>query len=191
MRSRRRPGDRSGCGGDGQSPSCRSSSLVHIADNSHVLSFRVDVTSLKTYGSALPPKPRGIQNASTFTGFCTKHDIFRPLENAPFTATSEQCFLLAYHALARELYLKTNSRLHYQTRLPKLASQHGLHHPFVLHGAASAQGTADGERDLTSHKRNYDRAPLASDHSSIKSYVIELATPPPVMCSGAFIPEHL
>ena len=45
-------------------------------------------------------------------------------------------------------------------------------------------------RDLSSHKRDYDRSLLASDHSGIKSYVIELAAPPPVMCSGAFIPEH-
>ena len=168
------------------------SSLGRIAENGHVLSFRPDITNLKTHGTAIPPKPRGIHNASTFTGFCTKHDndIFAPLEKAPFAAAPEQCFLLAYRALARELYLKTNTRLHYESRLPRLASQHGLDHPFVLGVASFAQGTADGERDLTSHKRDYDRALLASDHSGINSYVVELAAPPPVMCSGAFIPEH-
>ena len=96
------------------------SSLSHIAEKGHVLSCRADVISLKTHGTAPPPKPRGIQNASTFTGFCARHDhdIFRPLETAPFTSTPEQCFLLAYRALARELYLKTNTRVHYESRTP-------------------------------------------------------------------------
>ena len=167
-------------------------SLVQIADKGHVLSFRPNVTSLKTYGTALPPQPRGVQNASTFTGFCTKHDndIFAPLEKTPFTATPEQCFLLAYRALARELYLKTNTLIHYKSRFRHLARQHGLHHPFVQGMAYFIEGTTLGEGDLTSHKRDYDRALLACDHTGINSYVIELATPPPVMCSGAYIPEH-
>ena len=157
-----------------------------------MLSFHPDVTSLRTHGTAIPPKPRGIQKASTFTGFCTKHDnhIFGPLEKAQFTATPEQCFLLAYRAVARELYLKINTRRHNESRLPQLASQLGVDHPYVLALATFTKGTVDGERDLTSHKRDYDQALLASDHSGINSYVVELAAPPPVMCSGAFIPEH-
>ena len=157
-----------------------------------MLSFRANVTTLKTHGTELPPQPRGIGNASTFTGFCTKHDneIFAPLEKAPFTANREQCFLLAYRALARELYLKTNTRIHYERRLPHFAEQLGPDHPFVLGVAAFTQGTVDGERDLSSHKRDYDRSLLASDHSGVNSYVFEFAAPPPVMCSGAFIPEH-
>ena len=168
------------------------SSLVHIAEDSHVLSFGANVTTLKRHGTALPPQPRGIGSASTFTGFCTKHDneIFAPLEKAPFTATREQCFLLAYRALARELYLKTNTRVHYERRLPHFANQLGVTHPFVLGTATFIQGTADGERDLSSHKRDYDRSLLARDHSSVNSYIIQLAAPPPMMCSGAFIPEH-
>ena len=157
-----------------------------------MLSFRANVATLKAHGTALPPQLRGIRNASTFTGFCTKHDneIFAPLEKAPFTATREQCFLLAYRALARELYLKTNTRIHYEGRLPHFANQLGLDHPFVLGAATFTQGTADAEKGLSSHKRDYDRYLLASDHSGINSYVLELAAPPPVMCSGAFIPEH-
>jgi hypothetical protein len=46
--------------------------------------------------------------ASTFTGFCNRHDteLFRPLESRGFTATTEQCLLLAYRAVCRELYAK-------------------------------------------------------------------------------------
>lgn len=50
----------------------------------------------------------GINEASTFTGFCQRHDteLFLPLEKKPFTASKEQLFLMAYRALAKELYAK-------------------------------------------------------------------------------------
>lgn len=167
-------------------------SLAHIADKGHVLSFDIDVTGLKTHGTALPPRRRGIRKASTFTGFCTKHDssIFAPLETAPFSGNREQCFLLAYRALARELYIKTNALKHFRRRLPELAGQFGLHHPLVLDFAAFTQGTEQGDKDLTFQKREYDRVLLGGDYSEMNAYIIQLADVPPVMCSGAFIPEH-
>ena len=83
-------------------------SLGRIAEEGHVLSFVQSAVAMMEHGSAAPPQRRGIRRASTFTGFCTKHDnaVFVPLEKAPFEGTKEQCFLLAYRALARELYLK-------------------------------------------------------------------------------------
>ncbi len=105
-------------------------------------------------------------------------------------STSEQCFLLAYRALARELFLKTNTLIHYKTRFHQLAHHLGLGHPYLLVMANFIDGTAIGERDLVSHKGDYDCALLADDFTGINSYVVEIATPPPVMCSGAFIPEH-
>ncbi len=53
----------------------------------------------------------GWREASTFTGFCAKHDssTFEPLETAEFTATEEQCFLVGYRALCHEVYQKTGA----------------------------------------------------------------------------------
>jgi len=53
----------------------------------------------------------GWKEASTFRGFCDKHDgpLFAPLEQQPFKATPEQCFLLAYRAVCHELYQKRSS----------------------------------------------------------------------------------
>jgi len=51
--------------------------------------------------------PVGWKNASTFSGFCAKHDaVFAPVENTTFTATPTQCLLLAYRAVCYELHTK-------------------------------------------------------------------------------------
>ena len=53
----------------------------------------------------------GWRQASTFTGFCAKHDseTFAPLESAQFTGSEEQCFLVGYRALCHEVYQKSGS----------------------------------------------------------------------------------
>lgn len=57
------------------------------------------------------PQRRGWKEASTFAGFCGRHDgrTFAPLESTPFTGSAEQCFLLAYRAECHELYQKQAS----------------------------------------------------------------------------------
>ena len=62
-------------------------------------------------GGKIGVKRVGINHASTFSGFCGYHDnvTFAPVEDAPFTATDEQCFLLGYRAMCRELYQKTTA----------------------------------------------------------------------------------
>jgi len=54
------------------------------------------------------PEQIGWKNASTFYGFCEKHDgsTFAPLETTPFSGSKEQCFLLYYRALCYEHYNK-------------------------------------------------------------------------------------
>jgi hypothetical protein len=56
----------------------------------------------------IPPELVGLNFASTFTGFCSNHDgqLFSPVENKIFVTQQEQCFLLGYRAIARELYTK-------------------------------------------------------------------------------------
>ncbi len=51
----------------------------------------------------------GWRKASTFTGFCAKHDnlTFRPLETATFDGSAEQCFLVGYRAVCHEIHQKS------------------------------------------------------------------------------------
>lgn len=50
----------------------------------------------------------GWRKASTFPGYCAKHDseVFDVLERVPFAGTHEQCVLQAYRNVCNELYKK-------------------------------------------------------------------------------------
>ncbi len=86
----------------------RGSSLKRIAEDGHVFGFAYDLKALDLNKGNIGIKRVGINQASTFSGFCGHHDnlTFAPVENEPFTATDEQCFLLGYRAMCRELYQK-------------------------------------------------------------------------------------
>jgi hypothetical protein len=60
---------------------------------------------LKRY-MRLEPTLLGVNEASTFPGFCDQHDgpLFRALETRQFTATPEQLFLLNFRSIARQLH---------------------------------------------------------------------------------------
>lgn len=84
----------------------RSTSLKAVSGTDfHVLTF-YQVPKDHT-GRPIPQK-RGWKKASVFRGFCEKHDsgLFTPIETHPFTASSEQLFLVAYRAHCHELYQK-------------------------------------------------------------------------------------
>lgn len=78
----------------------RSGVLDRIAENGHVLSWQDDPR-----GEDGPDlREIGIHKASTFRGFCEKHDndIFGPLDRFAFSGTPEQSFLLFLRALTHE-----------------------------------------------------------------------------------------
>jgi len=85
--------------------------LKIISRNGHVYHFKADFIQIHKNKRQIKPELVGINKASIFSGFCQYHDnyIFSPIEKQYFTATNEQCFLLGYRAIARELYLKKAS----------------------------------------------------------------------------------
>ena len=167
-------------------------SLRRIAARGHVFSFVPNAYNLVRHGPKFPPQRLGVNRASTFTGFCSKHDdaIFAPLEKTPFAGTPEQCFLLAYRALARELHLKQSTLEYWDTRLrqrPALDAAPPLARFTV---DAFLRGSRKGFADLASHKADYDRILLRGDYHDVRAHVVEVSRPPSVMCSGGIVPEH-
>ncbi len=170
----------------------RSGSLRHIAREGHVYGCVPDLGNMVKRRS-WQPELLGINKASTFSGFCSRHDdtIFSKVEKQNFLGSQEQCFLLAYRALARELYLKKafliSSKLRQQLDRGKpLDEQYAIQEMnFVLNN-----GISIGLRDLEYYKTVFDRILLSDDFSSIHSYIIELDFPPPIMCSAAIFPEQ-
>jgi len=171
----------------------KAGSLEKIARDRHVYAFRPPPLGARLQGERMKPRLIGLNEASTFTGFCSKHDndIFREIETQPFTATSHQCFLLDYRAICRELYVKegiasvVDIRGQLDRGQPRSVQERvqGIH-------AAFRFGEQRGLRNFSSHKTRLDGFLLSGDFDAIRAYVVELEHPPPVMCCSPFVPEQ-
>ncbi|MFT5103879.1 MAG: hypothetical protein ACI86C_001539, partial [Candidatus Latescibacterota bacterium] len=134
----------------------------------------------------------GINNASTFAGFCEKHDdqLFSCLEKVSFNKTEEQCFKLAFRSFAREYYTKSalvdmhevNSSLdkgrpaHRQAEIQEQA--------FLTNVGAEA-----GLRDNIYHKEKFDSCIDSLDYGGIRAFIVEYSEPFPVQVSGSVNPD--
>ncbi|MCF5674311.1 cytoplasmic protein, partial [Pseudomonas syringae] len=171
----------------------KSGSLNKIARKGHVLAFVPSFENLNKHNGMLFPELVGVGKASTFSGFCSVHDdgLFAPVEKEIFTGSQKQCFLLAYRAYAREIYTKRaaaeTAKLHkdldrgrsqdMQVSIQMFSFTHGL-------------GMDAALRDINHHKPRFEAPLLNDDYSSVRSYIVEIEGPPPVMCSGSFAPEY-
>lgn len=110
----------------------KSSSLKEIADSTnHVLGLKFDLSALDRSNGIKKLDRIGVNQASTFQGFCTKHDneIFSCVEDVPFAGQENQCFALMYRATAKALYSKeggvnSNQFLRNSDRGRSLLEQH-------------------------------------------------------------------
>ena len=173
----------------------RSGSLTQIARKGHVYSISYDFGKSLTDESDgfVVPKLNGIKNASTFTGFCAHHDnlIFGPLEKQDFTGSSEQCFLLGYRAISKELYAKIGAEKNLEL-MHELDKGKPLNEQIEIQttGHSFGTGVKVGLRDLKKLKQKYDRMLINNQYDSVRAYILKFEFPPPIMCSGAILPEH-
>lgn len=171
----------------------KSGSLRQIARNGHVYAFVPSLANLMKNDGVVVPELVGLNRASTFTGFCSRHDdaIFRPVEKKMFSCSQEQCFLLGYRALAREIYTKTAAASLTDIRRDadkgrSIDDQLQIQNLNLLYEV----GLGAGIRDNDHYKSIYDTVLMERDFSCVRSYVIELERPPDVMCSGGVFPEQ-
>ena len=82
--------------------------LASIAEHGHVLQFDVAVENAGKRPVGVMAKKIGINQATTFLGFCQQHDtkIFSCMENEPFTARPDQLAHLAYRSVCQEVCIK-------------------------------------------------------------------------------------
>lgn len=174
----------------------KSTYLQHIAEGDHVLSWSMGwwTTDPEDFFQL---KPIGINEASTFPGFCADHDsaLFRPLDFVPFQATREQLFLQAFRAHAREVHCK-KSQIEMIPDPELIAKLGGLENPesYVSSPQYDLQNYAAdlGLRDTLFHHRRLDALRAVSDHSRLEHCVITLeAVESVIACAGSFYPEIL
>ena len=172
----------------------KSGSLERIARNGHVYSFVPSFQDLTKNNGRLVPVLNGINYASTFTGFCSKHDdaIFAPIEKTHFSGTPEQCFLLGFRSLAREEYTKqaqaaSVARLRQQADRGRSKGEQSAIQRFLF---SYNTGIAAGVRDTNYYKSKYDQILVQRQFDVVRAYIIEIDGPPTVMCSGGVFPEQ-
>ena len=168
-------------------------SLRQIARNGHVYSFKPNLVKLRENQSVFVPELVGINKASIFTGFCSRHDndIFAPLEKEAFSGTLEQCFLLGYRSLTREYYNKHAAVASFD--LLRDADKGQIpSKQFEIQTSIQAQeiGLKSSIQDNNHYKSKYDSILKNRDFNTVRGYIIEFEAPPPVMCSGECFPEQ-
>ncbi len=167
-------------------------SLRTIAESDRVYAFNLDLMAIAKHQGQTVPELFGVNAASVFTGFCSVHDnqIFAPLEKTDFSGSAEQCFLLGYRALVRELFAKQGAAksiplLKDMDRGRPVQDQIAMQRFFEVYSG----GTAAGLGALETYKAECDRYLKEHDFSRVRYYIVELGAPPDVMCSAGLFPE--
>lgn len=165
----------------------RSGSLGLIQRDGHVYSYDLTLEGIKKNNAALIPQLTGWRQASTFPGFCGYHDkrLFEPLEDMPFTGSKEQCFLIAYRALAKEVHAKLSSAKQNDLRIAYAGSSPSKR----AHAVALNKGVALGLRDTKRHKNRYDKVLLNKAWNTVKGLLIEFEGVFPIQCTGGLFPD--
>lgn len=170
----------------------RNGGLSRIAQNGKVYTFDPGTATLVKTGH-LSARLIGVGLASTFTGFCGRHDdtAFEPVEKHPFIGTEEQIFLLAYRAICRELFYK-RGHLEDVQHLRNMDRGGAMMKQISLQAMTNQleEGVKAGLGELDHHKAIFDDALLRRDFSGVRYYLIETDKAPDIVTSGGFQPEY-
>jgi hypothetical protein len=166
--------------------------LRAIAERGHVLSPKEGARRLPENGGKMVPIRVGINHASTFMGFCEKHDasLFRPIEHGEVNIGSETAFLLSFRAVAYEGFAKI-----LMLRRDEIDRKRDAGQPFEAQAEIqlmrhwAAIGTARAVDDFNVWKSAYDTAFKSSEYSNFWYYIIEFDRILPLAVCGGFIPE--
>ena len=129
----------------------------------------------------------GINKASTFLGFCKKHDneLFEPIDKFPLVPTNQQVVLYAYRSLCRELFVKENSLELLKSQLGAGINQNAINK--LLRNMK--QGTAFGLKNLKIHKIIYDNSLRKKLYHDVRHVLFISKQKPTIAFSGIFYPD--
>ncbi|WP_440464570.1 YecA family protein [Psychrobacter sp. ASPA161_6] len=172
----------------------KSSGLSDIADNSnHVLGLKQNLINFQKNKDSLRFEKIGINKASTFKGFCARHDklLFACFEDKPFIGTKEQCMALTYRSVAKEIYAKENALE--TTKLMKNMDRGTL----LIFQIMKQQdlyyyelGLETSANELYKIKSSLDAELSDNSDNSYSFLVIESSNPLPVVVSSITNPTH-
>lgn len=168
--------------------------LKAIEENGHVLALRRSLGWIQKTNGSFFPERQGVQGASTFRGFCDKHDsdLFRPVEAHAWVVSKDTAFLLSFRAVAFEVYAKLfaeNFGLWQKTWIDR-----GLDFIQQIERQQSLEDYLNGLRlgikDGNSWKNKYDNIYLTGDYTRYHHLCLELSPQLPIAACGAMHIEY-
>lgn len=170
----------------------KSASLESIAEKGHVYGYKPSFANLNKNKGILIPELIGINQASTYTGFCARHDreMFLPIDNQPFAVSEEQVFLITYRAFSREVFTKKAHAESIELIKEMDRGRGEMEQTTIQEYALLMQAVVNaGLRDNSIYKNKFDEILVNRNFSEIDFWVLKLENPPDIMGAGAFSPE--
>ena len=171
----------------------KGSSLLEIADSTnHVLGLKISLANIQKGNGVLIPERIGVNQASTFKGFCSTHDkqLFSCLEDQPFSMEPEQLFSLAYRALCKEIYVKGSNEDVVDLIKESDKGKDFLEQRFIQDFASGyGLGVDTAVKELTILKDKFDAHLLNKEQLEICHLVITSEMPCPVAVSSILCPD--
>ncbi len=173
----------------------RNGGLNRIARNRHVYTLLKDGKPFdhSRWEPSSGPNRVGTRRASTFTGFCARHDnnLFAPLEKEPFHGTTEQMALLGYRAICYETYMKERDLAGSELRRERdkgmpLTFQWRWQNAVAIHNS----GVSKAIEEVNSLKGRYERVVFEKCFSELDYYMVKFNGSLEVMCSGTAQATH-
>jgi hypothetical protein len=170
----------------------RATGLAAIAENGQVISAKSAFRDLVKNDWQLVPREVGIHDASTFMGFCNRHDaaMFRAVEAGTIVLEQKTCFLLAFRALAFELFEKQAQFRHLEVLRDTDKGRPFEDQCYIqsyLH--YRREGIVRGLADIQQWKAAYDAAFVEQQFDAFSFVGVVFSCPLPVVCCGGFYPE--
>lgn len=170
----------------------KSGSLKEIADESnHVLGLKINLPNIMINKGKLIPEKIGINQASTFKGFCSTHDktLFACIEDRVFVGDEEQCLALMYRSVAKELYAKEGMLNTTEFIKGGDRGRQPLEQIFLQKFAADQQlGINAAIKELSELKHQLDDQLLGNTTGNLSHLIIESSEPMPVAVSSIVAP---
>ncbi|WP_165976256.1 YecA family protein [Bacillus salipaludis] len=159
--------------------------LSKLSDNGKLIVIKPTVSK---EGISFGTEYKGRKIASTFTGFCGKHDkIFSEIENKPFKGEAKQNFLLAYRAFAFEAHKKAEALNVFRgtvSQKPSILKTEEFLTQYRSYQAAIV--------DIEHQKKIFDQAILTDDYSVVESYIVEMGAEANIaVCSSVHLEYDL
>ena len=170
----------------------RRGGLSAIAENGHVMSPKRGLQDIIKNDGEIVPRLQGVNDASTFTGFCHSHDdqLFAPIEKAPLVLCKESACLLSFRAICYEKHMKTGALRAIEIQRDgdkgdsfevQCEKQNYLH--------LMREGLRRGLGDFEGWKRNYDTSLLTGNYDNFSFFGVTFSEALPIVACGAFHPQ--